>query len=124
MVPISSIFARALGVAALVVLQACATASTQEWPATQVNIDDMRFSQPIRLSVNYKTNKGLPVGTTVIRMKVDEKGVTQRVVLVESSGRSELDQGVIQAALSARFQPYVVDGQPVAVTVLAPMHLK
>jgi protein TonB len=84
----------------------------------------MRFSQPIRLSVNYKTNKGLPVGTTVIRMKVDEKGIPQRVVLVESSGRSELDQGVIQAALSARFQPYVVDGQPVAVTVLAPMHLK
>ncbi|MFZ4285306.1 energy transducer TonB [Variovorax sp. HJSM1_2] len=120
----SSICARALGVAALAVLQACASSSTREWPATQVSIDDMRFTQPLQLSVNYKTNKGSPSGTTVLRMQVDEKGVTQRVVLLKSSGRSELDQGVLQAALSARFQPYLVDGQPVAVTVLAPMHLK
>jgi TonB family protein len=120
----ASVYGRTLGVAALLALQACATPSSQEWPTTQVSIDDMRFTQSPRLSVNYKSTKGLPVGTTVIRMQVDEKGITRRVVLVESSGRSELDQGVIQAALGTKFEPYLVGGQPVSVTVLAPMHLK
>jgi protein TonB len=76
------------------------------------------------LSVHYKLRDGLPLGTTVLKIHIDEAGKTQRVVMLKSSGKPELDEATIKSVWSVNYRPYLDGGKPVPVTVVAPISLR
>lgn len=118
-------FLKALICVSALTLASCATPSKgYDWPATVVTVEQARPVKPMRLLVNYKIMKGLPVGTTVLRIHVNEKGHTQNVGILESSGHPNLDEAAINAAWEARYHPCMVDGRPVNVTLVMPVHLQ
>ncbi|AMO25103.1 hypothetical protein UC35_22570 [Ramlibacter tataouinensis] len=78
----------------------------------------------MRLSVHYKIRDGAPSGTTMVKLHVDKNGQTRNVALLESSGKPNLDEAVINSAWGGTFQPYLVNGEPTEVTVVVPFHLK
>lgn len=100
------------------------TVRNGEWPSTVVTIEDVRMKKPMRLVVGYKIRKGVPLGTTVLRLYLTEQGRIHDVGVMESSGHANLDEAAINAAWDASFHPYMKDGKPMAVTLIMPMHLR
>ncbi len=98
--------------------------SAADWPELAVPIEAVRPLTPMHLSFFYKVNEGVPRGTTILRIHVDELGHTRRVGLVQGSGHPGLDEGAMKSAWNVNYQPYLKDGQPVPVTVVVPMHLR
>ena len=82
----------------------------------------MRALVPLHTRVEYRRRDGLPPGTVVLRMHVDETGQVVRSAVMQSSGHANLDEAALHAARTARFAPHRIGGVPTAVTVLAPMH--
>ena len=94
------------------------------WPTRTVAIDAMQPVAPLALPpIYYRRSEGVPRGSVLLRLLVDEEGRVQRVALMQSSGQPNLDQAAITAAQRASFAPYLIDGQALAVSVLAPIHL-
>jgi len=116
---------RVIACAALISLVSCtASPNGYDWPATVVTVEQVRPVKPMRLLVHYRIVKGVPVGTTVLRIHVNEKGDTQNVGILESSAHPNLDEAAINSAWEAKYQPYLVNGRPVDVTLLMPLQLK
>jgi TonB family protein len=110
---------------ATLMLNGCATTDARdEWPSTVVTIEDVKIAKPMRLVVGYKVSKGAPIGTTVLRLHLNELGRVRNVSVLQSSGHANLDDAAINSAWDARFYPYIKEGKPVEVTLVMPMHLR
>jgi protein TonB len=59
-----------------------------------------------------------------MRVLVDTQGVPVEVVVTEPSAFARLNDQAVQAMRQARFEPYRVNGRPMAVTVLTPIVFK
>lgn len=122
--PIQASLGILIGAAALALVACASSPNGYSWPATVVTVEQVRPVKPMRLLINYKIIKGVPVGTTMLRIHVNETGSTQNVGILESSGHPNLDEAAINSAWDAKYHPYVVDGRPVDVTLVMPVHLK
>lgn len=60
-------------------------------------------------------------GTVVLLIVVDAQGLLKEASVKQSSGYARLDQAALQEIRSARFAPYVENGQPIEWQTLAPM---
>lgn len=113
-----------IGTAALSLAACASSPNGYPWPATVVTVEQVRPVKPMRLLVNYKIIKGVPVGTTVLRIHVNDKGNTQNVGILESSGHPNLDEAAINSAWEAKYRPYMIDGRAADVTLVMPVQLK
>lgn len=93
-------------------------ASSPEWPAREVRIEDMKLAHPWGVSFPLRNMDHMPCGRIDTRMWVDEQGRVQQVKLAKGSGDGRLDRASVDGALRARFHPYRVDGQAVPVTLV------
>ena len=100
------------------------TPSTTGWPTTVVAIEDVMPLKPMLTSYVYKLWDGQPSGTAILRIHVSKAGRTQKVGLLQSSGHPNLDEAFINSAWKAQYQPYLVNGEPIEVTVVAPFSIK
>lgn len=60
-------------------------------------------------------------GTVVIRALVNTQGVPAAVSVFKSSGYPDLDQAAQRAIWDARYQPFLRNGNPIAVYVQSPI---
>ena len=93
-----------------------------EWPPRLVKVEEMKMLTPMRISVPKSRPQGTVRGPVVLRVHVDAHGKVQRTALVESSGSSAHDEAALHSMRSTRFAPKVIDGQPVDVTLVIPLH--
>ena len=63
-------------------------------------------------------------GMATLEVLVDEQGRVKDVSVNKSSGYPRLDRAAVTAMRSARFKPYVENGVPRSVRVLAPINFK
>ena len=109
---------------ALLLLALNGCASTEPWPEAIVAIQQLKAIEPMRISVRYPADEGLPQGSLLMRVHVDTEGKVVRASLLESSGNGRLDQAALTAVYVSRFVPFVEDGKAVAVTAVGPMHFR
>ncbi|MDO4232425.1 MAG: TonB family protein [Lautropia sp.] len=57
----------------------------------------------------------------MLRMRINERGVPEKIEVEKSSGFPHLDQAAITAARSSRYSPYVRDGEPRRATLRVPI---
>lgn len=60
-------------------------------------------------------------GMVTLRVLIDPQGRPARIEIHKSSGFQRLDDAAVSAMRSARFKPYMEDGQPLAVWVQTPI---
>lgn len=107
---------------------ACATTrggdgrSGDDWPPIVVGIDQLKAIERMTATMYLKPTEKFPSGTTSLQVHIDELGRVRQVRVFESSGNALLDEAAVKAMRASRFTPYVAQGQPVAVTAMAPMH--
>jgi protein TonB len=63
-------------------------------------------------------------GTVVLRILINENGYPEEVKVHTSSGFARLDESAREAALRARFKPYMENGRAIPVFRLAPITFK
>lgn len=112
-----------LAAVATAVLLGCASAGQDApWPTTVVGIDQMRTTAPLTAAVLTKSPDKTKTTTVVVVVHVDAEGQPVRWRLEQSSGNARIDEAGLHSIRAARFAPYLVDGKPQEVTVVAPMH--
>ncbi len=78
----------------------------------------------MRVNVRHRIEEEAPQGTVILRMHIDKLGAVRRVMIFQSSGNPDLDLAAIRTAWQTKFKPYLVKGNPIAVTVMMPMHFQ
>lgn len=63
-------------------------------------------------------------GTTVLLIKINEKGHAVSVQIEKSSGNEQIDKAAVAAANKVRLKPYIVDGKAQSIVVRIPYQLK
>lgn len=63
-------------------------------------------------------------GTTVLLIKINEKGHAVSVKIEKSSGNDQIDKAAVAAANKVRLKPYIVDGKAQTIVVRIPYQLK
>lgn len=94
------------------------------WPKRFVRIEDVKPTSRVQMTIHTRLSDAMPNGTVLMRVHIDETGQTRRVGLLRSSGHANLDEAAMQSAWKVAYSPYVVDGQPQAVTLLLPLSLR
>lgn len=61
-------------------------------------------------------------GNTLVRVLVNEEGVVDSVMVVESSGHPALDSAAVRGALAMEFEPATKEGEPVRVWAQVPVY--
>ncbi len=61
-------------------------------------------------------------GSTLVRVLVNETGVVDSVVVVETSGHSAFDSAAVRGAKHMTFEPATRKGEPVRVWARVPVH--
>jgi protein TonB len=85
---------------------------------------DVEYIQPPQPVYPAQSKRLGEQGKVVLRVLVNEKGQADQVTVQSSSGSARLDEAGRQAALRARFKPYVENGHPVAVFVIVPLNFE
>jgi periplasmic protein TonB len=101
--------------AALVVSGATAAAPLS------VAIEAVRYLRPPQVVYPLLSRRMGETGRVVVRVTVDTQGVPIEVTVAEPSRYPRLNEQAVQALRQSRFEPYRVNGQPMSVTVLAPI---
>ena len=97
--------------------------ATEVWPMRTVTIEEMTMVSQLRIAVPKVRTKGAVVGPALVRAHVDAAGKVVRAELLETCGSPEHDEAALRGLREARFEPKLVEGRPVPVTLLLPMHL-
>lgn len=63
-------------------------------------------------------------GTTILLIKINEKGHAVSVKVERSSGNDQIDKAAVTAGHKVRLKPYIVDGKAQAIVVRIPYQLK
>ena len=108
--------------AAVVVAAAAPAAPPAAGPRTVTS--DVEYIQPPQPVYPAQSKRLGEQGKVVLRVLVNEKGQADQVTVQSSSGSARLDEAGRQAALRARFKPYVENGHPVAVFVIVPLNFE
>lgn len=115
---------RRLLLIAMLPLAGAATGADEPWPERVARVEDMPTLPPyVTIEVPGSRPRGEISRPVVLRLHVDAQGVVRRAVLLEGSGSPGHDLATLQALRRQRFQPYLVDGEPVDVTLVLPIHL-
>jgi protein TonB len=77
-------------------------------------------AEPVPVYPSF-SRRAREVGTVLLRVLIDERGLPRRVQLQQSSGSSRLDEAAIAAMKLARFRPYIENGVAQAVWAPAPI---
>ena len=94
-----------------------------EWPARVVTIEEMHPTSALRIRFAKLVVKGGVHGPATLRAHVDAAGAVARVVLLESCGNADLDEAAIRAMSEMKFSPYTLNGVPVEVSLVVPVHV-
>ena len=114
----------ALSCLTALVLSHHAFAADTAWPDRVVTIDQMKPTTPLKLQVPApRAIDRSGTSTVVLRVLVDETGKVVRSTVDQSSGNANLDEALLHKMRETRFEPHLVDGNAVPVTVVAPMHV-
>jgi periplasmic protein TonB len=108
--------------AAVVVAAVAPAAPPSTGPKTVTS--DVEYIQPPQPVYPAQSKRLGEQGKVVLRVLVNEKGQADQVIVQSSSGSARLDEAGRQAALRARFKPYVENGHPVAVFVIVPLNFE
>jgi len=110
---------RPVSVIGLLVVAACAPAPSRIVPDSlpQLRTELIPFRYPLEL---YE--KGIE-GEVTLRLYVDSAGavVAESTQVAQSSGKPQLDAAAIEGAPALLFRPAILNGRPVALTVLFPV---
>lgn len=93
-------------------------------PPLSVSIEAVRYLRPPQVVYPPLSRRLGEAGRVVMRVLVDTQGVPVEVVVTEPSAFARLNDQAVQAMRQARFEPYRVNGRPMAVTVLTPIVFK
>ena len=98
-------------------------AAAGAWPERVVRIEEMELLTPISISVPKIRPRGEVRAPVAVRVHVNARGAVERVVLIESCGSPAHDEAALRAMRDVKFQPYVLDGHPIDVTLVVTLHL-
>jgi TonB family protein len=98
-------------------------AAAGAWPEQVVRIEQMEMLTPVNISVPKLRPKGEVRAPVAVRVHVNARGAVERVALIESCGSAAHDEAALRALRDVKFQPYVVDGRPIDVTLVVTLHL-
>lgn len=98
-------------------------AAAGAWPEQVVRIEQMELLTPISISVPKLRPRGEVRAPVAVRVHVNARRAVERVALIESCGSPAHDEAALRALRDVKFQPYVVDGRPIDVTLVVPLHL-
>lgn len=94
-----------------------------DWPDTVVRFEDLRPLSSFRLVAPHNVREGRVTGPAVLRAHIGPDGNVARVALLESSGNPDLDEASLHGMRAMQFRPYTFGGTPIAVTLVAPVHV-
>lgn len=86
----------------------------------QISASEVRYVSPPRLTMPQMSKRLGESGTVVLRIVVDARGQLKSVVIKKSSGFERLDQQALMDIRTARFAPYLENGQAVEWETQAP----
>ncbi|GAA0763501.1 energy transducer TonB [Ideonella azotifigens] len=81
----------------------------------------VQYLVPLQLSFPAASKRLGESGTVLLRVVVTAQGVPREVSVKQSSGYARLDEAAVRAMRSARFKPYMDQGQAIEWTTLAPI---
>jgi len=87
----------------------------------QVPASAVRYLREPRMTVPLMSKRLRESGVVQLRVVVDVRGQPREITLAKSSGFARLDEQALLDMRSARFAPYMENGQPVEWEVIAPM---
>ncbi len=87
----------------------------------QIPASAVRYLREPRMTVPLMSKRLRESGVVHLRVVVDVRGQPREITLAKSSGFTRLDEQALQDMRSARFAPYMENGQPVEWEVIAPM---
>ncbi|NCT84506.1 MAG: TonB family protein [Comamonadaceae bacterium] len=87
----------------------------------QVPASAVRYLREPRTVVPVMSRRLRESGVVQLRVVVDVRGLPREITLAKSSGFARLDEQALLDMRSARFVPYMENGQPVEWEVIAPM---
>ena len=109
----------------VVLLTSAASASeiAQDWPSKVVKIEELHALTPFEFKAPALVAKGEVRGPSILRVYVAENGSVARISLLASCGNADLDEASIHAMREMKFNPFLVNSTPTAVTLLVPVHV-
>ncbi|MBV8035463.1 energy transducer TonB [Roseateles sp.] len=87
----------------------------------QIPASAVRYLREPRMTVPLMSKRLRESGVVHLRVVVDARGQPREITLAKSSGFARLDEQALLDMRSARFAPYMENGQPVEWEVIAPM---
>ena len=103
---------------------ATAEESTESvWPTAIVKFEDLRPLTHFKLQVPGLVAKGRVTGPALLRAHISAEGTVDKTALLESCGNPDLDEASIHAMRVMQFKPYTLDGAPIEVTLVVPIHV-
>lgn len=92
-------------------------------PAAPRTVSDSQVGYLVQPRALYPTRsrKAGEQGTAIAKVLIDPSGRPAQVLLQKSSGHPALDEAALSAVRAAQFRPYVENGVPQPVWVLAPI---
>ncbi|MFT7775949.1 TonB family protein [Roseateles sp.] len=87
----------------------------------QIPASAVRYLKEPRMTVPLMSKRLRESGVVHLRVVVDVRGQPREITLAKSSGYTRLDEQALLDMRSARFAPYMENGQPVEWEVIAPM---
>ncbi|MGB6055012.1 MAG: energy transducer TonB, partial [Burkholderiaceae bacterium] len=81
----------------------------------------VEYLQPPRPEYPLLSRRKNEEGKVMLRVLINQKGRTEQVEIMSSSGFPRLDEAARQAVLRAVFKPQIEDGKPVMVYTNVPI---
>lgn len=103
----------AVAAASTAPVKPAASAPTEIRPAPverQIAITQVEYLSPPVLVYPLAARRSREQGAVHVRVRVDERGHPDRLVVVRSSGAARLDEAALATVRATRFKPYTEDG--------------
>jgi protein TonB len=90
-------------------------------PERQVSITQVEYLAPPVLLYPLASRRLREQGLVHVRVRVDERGHPDRLLIVHSSGAVRLDEAALATVRATRFKPYTEDGVAMPFWVVMPL---
>ncbi|MBT3068315.1 energy transducer TonB [Rhodoferax sp. U11-2br] len=115
--------ATALSLTGLSCPAAAAESAGPAWPTAVVKFEDLRPLTHFKLQVPGLVAKGRVTGPAILQAHINAEGTVAKTALLASCGNPDLDEASLHAMRAMQFQPYTLDGAPIEVTLVVPIHV-
>ncbi len=104
-------------------VNASAESTVSDWPEKLVVLEQLEPLTRYQFKVRGNVGRGKVTGPAILRVHVDPTGAVVRAVLHASCGNPDLDEAALHGMSAMLFKPYMAEGAPIPVTLVAPIHV-